>query len=190
MSDAHLIRTECWKQALYAYGTAYIFNSRSRRLRVGLRILRFFGLALPASVGFVAVSFGLDSPWTGSALTVAAVLGLLQFLVSVWAQVANWEDEFAYATSSVSANNSLSERFQELGRDPPTYPREVQRQFRLIRAEASARSDLDNRKGITDREKRMGMRAALWRFQRACATCEAVPASIRPSGNCGTCGRF
>lgn len=46
----------CAEKEIYAYGTAYIFESRSRSLRFRLRIFSFLSLAVPLSVGGIAMA--------------------------------------------------------------------------------------------------------------------------------------
>ncbi|MDR3625278.1 MAG: hypothetical protein P4L45_00510, partial [Ignavibacteriaceae bacterium] len=61
--------------------------------------------------------------------------------------------------------------------------------YRLLKIENDFRIDRDNQQYITEKEKRMGMRAGLRQFKRACAACKQVPVSLK-STNCDVCGNF
>ncbi|MGW4750469.1 mobilome CxxCx(11)CxxC protein, partial [Streptomyces sp. NPDC004290] len=75
-----------------------------------------------------------------------------------------------------------------LADDPPTLA-SLRTQYEKLEVEDSARRDRDSEKGVTDKERRRGMRATLRKFQRQCAGCQLVPTSLTPS-DCDVCGRF
>jgi mobilome CxxCx(11)CxxC protein len=47
----------------------------------------------------------------------------------------------------------------------------------------------DHALGMSDKQLRMGMHAALLRYQRSCASCKIVPSNMKPT-RCGVCGDF
>lgn len=185
------LRADCWNEALHCFGTSYIFETRTNRLRRRLRFLTFLGVVVPSAIGAAATSFGVGSRWTTAFLVIGAVVGLVQLVMSVWALSYRWEDDFAYASESQSANRVLYCRFKELATrtsDQCEYEL-ARRQYELIQTESSSRSGSDEKQGITEKEKRMGMRAALRQMRRPCAACELVPTSMDAT-NCDVCGRF
>lgn len=183
------LRNKCWEEALHCYGTSYVFERRANVLRCRLRFLTFLGIVVPASVGAVVVSFGANSILTGVFLSFASVLGLIQLIVSIWSLTHRWDDQFGYALESLSANRILYDKFQTLASDPPAELDEAKNQFQLINAENNARSSLDEKQGVTENEKRAGMRAALRQLQKPCAACGQVPTSMTPT-DCDVCGNF
>jgi len=52
------LRRHARDKAYYAYGTSQIFERRMRRLRVWRNLITYLGIAVPALVGAIALSFG------------------------------------------------------------------------------------------------------------------------------------
>jgi mobilome CxxCx(11)CxxC protein len=183
-----IIRRKCWDKAVEAYGTGYIFEKRSHRLRIQIRGLIFLGIVVPVIAGSIVLSFGKValSPFI---LIPAGILAAIQVVGSVWSLVARWDDSYSYALESLSSNYRLSENYQKLAENPPDKLLNLQIRFDLIEVEDQFRSTEDNKQGITDKEKRMGMRAALRKFKRKCANCNEIPFSMKPS-DCPVCGQF
>jgi len=179
-------RQACWDRAIETYGTAWIFSRRAKRLAAWLRRLAFVSLVGPLTVGALATGFGLQWWGLSIALVVAAIVGVIQAIVSLWALTANWEDSLKYAYESQSDNNRLSREFQELAEAQPN-DFEIRRQ--VLNAQYNAREQSDNNQHITEPEKREGMRAGLRQFERACSACKKVPTSMSPS-QCEVCGNF
>lgn len=179
-------RIECWNRALHAFATAQIFDKRAAGLRRKRRLLAFLGLVVPMVVGALILSFEKAVSFLPIITLVAGTLGILQFVVSLWALVATWDDEFAYALESTADNYRLSEGYRVIAQNPPE---DFSVRFTMLDRDDSHRSDADNKKGISAAEKRLGMRAALHQFQRACAGCDEVPSSVA-RGRCkgGVCG--
>ena len=183
------LREQCWNEALKTFGTGYLMERRAKRFRRALRILTFLGIGVPVLIGGVVLSFGFDFPYRDFVVGTAAVVLIAQLVVSVWALVAGWEDAHAYATSSASDNYSLSSRFRDLGNNPPpSYPN-FRQQFDWLQVENRHRAELDYQQGISDKEKRSGLRAGLREFRKPCVECEKIPTSMRPSA-CDVCGNF
>lgn len=189
MNTIDAIREECWNQALYCFGTSYIFETRARRLRRCLRAIVFLGIATPALLGTTVATYGPDSWLTGVLIAVTSVLGLVQVIVSVWALVARWDDDFSYAGESQTANRSLYDKYRLLASNPPPTLVEANAQYAVISTEAQARATTDERQQITDKEKRKGMRAGLRQLKRQCLSCGKVPVSMKSTA-CDVCGNF
>ena len=183
------IREQCRTNALYAFGTAYIFEQRAHYLRRRLRLITFLGIAVPAVGGASVLALGAASHAATVLISVLAVLGIAQFVVSIWAVICDWQGEYTYALESCNANMEQYSKYDSLGKDPPSTANEAKAEFRLIEALAQCRDELDMKSGMTDQEKRMGMRAALRQLQKACAGCEKIPTSMVPT-DCSVCGRF
>jgi len=182
------LREKCWNDAFYTFGTAWIFEKRASKLRRRLRILTFLGIAVPLALGGTVASFGLDFKYLGLIILLAGILSIVQLIGSVWALVAKWEDEYAYSLESVVGNYGLSNKFKELGENPPQ-SEELRIKISLLDAENRLRKDSDYKHVITEKEKRMGHRAALRQFHRACVACKEIPTSMK-SSDCDVCGNF
>jgi len=186
---ADQIRKQAWDEAVYAYGTAYIFELRANWYRWLLRAITFLGIVMPVVIGAIYLSFRSQQLLLDVLVSIAGILGIVQLVLSIWSLIAKWEDNYSYALESLGANYRISGRFKKFAESPPLQFSDLQREFGLLEAENSFRSDLDNKQGINDKEKRRGMRAALRNFQRPCAACNQVPTSMKPS-TCDVCGNF
>lgn len=185
-NDALALRNDCWGRAIETFGTAYIFQDRIRTPRRNLRVITFLGIAIPALVGGIILSFGTDPTMLKPLLWAAGILGTVQLALSVWALVARWDDEVAYGFESSADNFRLSSQYERLGK---TGPADIALRFEVLEAANQARINSDVRVNLTDRQKRMGLRAGLRQFRRECVSCGHVPESMT-STPCAICGNF
>lgn len=183
------IRCECWDYALHLFGTKCIFVQRSNMLRLRLRLLAFLGIAVSATIGSLVAAFGTDFAGLPVVLTIGSIVGIVQLVTSIWALTAKWDDGFAFANEAIVSNQQLSDAFKSLAKNLPAGFEAVKSKFDLLNVEKKSRDSQDERQGISEAEKRFGMRAALRQFQRDCASCENTPQSMTPS-KCNVCGNF
>jgi mobilome CxxCx(11)CxxC protein len=181
------LTNEMWKAAVHAYGTAYIFERRANSLRRLLRVLSFVSFGVPIVIGALVLSYGTNLDTLPVLVGIAGAVGLLQTTVSLWALVAGWVDAYGYAIRSVAANANFAQRYEALTKQSSSAGETTR--LALLHVEDLARQEEDWKQGITDREKRMGMRAALRKYQMKCAGCHQVPVDMRPT-TCGVCGDY
>jgi mobilome CxxCx(11)CxxC protein len=136
----------------------------------------------------MVLSFGNHTRLVSSLIIPASILGIIQLVGSVWALVAKWDDEYAYSLESAADNHNISNKYGELGNNPPA-PVEFKIRYDLISAIDDVRKANDYKRGITDKEKRIGHRAALRQYSRACGACHEIPQSMKPT-KCDACGNF
>lgn len=188
-SPFELLRVTAWDRALHTYGTAYIFDARGKRLKRKMTRLTFAGIAIPAVVGGIALG-GIPLPWLlPVALVVAAALGILQLVASIWAFAADWSGSFAQTTQSMTTNQQLTDSYKRLGESPPEDLTQFQHELALVRTQDIAQQDRDRLAQVTHTEERMGLRAALRERRQACTSCTEIPTSMTPS-SCEVCGDF
>ncbi|MCE9636094.1 MAG: hypothetical protein K8T90_10350 [Planctomycetes bacterium] len=172
-------RSQSSDAALKCYGTAYIFEKRAAAIRWKIQALTFLGIAVPAALGSVVASFSMKAEALGVLIGIAGVLGTFQLVLSVWSLVAHWDDRLSYFIESKSANYRLSEDWLKLAQ--ATIPdNEFSLRHAVLDTASENRADLDNRIDVSDKEKRRGMRAGLWKFQRACAGCNGTSSPRAP----------
>jgi mobilome CxxCx(11)CxxC protein len=182
------LRSQCWDDALNAYGTSYVFQRRARSLKLRVQWITYIGFAVPMIVGLLVLAYGhLKS--LPVIIAVAGAIGIGQVAISLWAIVGGWVDGASYAATSASANGLLATAYQELGSNPPSDLRDFQHQYDLLKVEDRSRTEQDFQQGVKESEKHMGTRAALRRYQRPCAVCGKVPETMKAS-DCGVCGDF
>lgn len=181
------LRKECREKQRYSFGTARIFERRTRRLQLAQKLITFLGLLCPLAVGAIALSFS-DSykdiqPY---ALAIAGVLGIVQLIFSLWSLVARWDERNSYAVSSLKANTRLTTDFEDLAAADTII---VERDIPRLRDEYKRQDVEDTAQNITPEEKRFAMRQTLFQYKLQCVTCGQLPTSIKPS-KCDTCGNF
>ena len=181
------MKQECWTKRFFAFGTAKIFERRARALAVKRRVLLFLGLASPLVIGGFAAAFTLDSPPLKSlVIPIAGLVGLGQLVMSLWALIARWDDEYAYALGAARANTRLAADCENLANGPIA---RLRRDIERLREQVTAQEIEDTVQHITDKEKRFAMRSALYQYRSKCPVCGIVPESMRPTA-CETCGHF
>ncbi len=181
-------RRECWHRAIHDFATADVFVRRARDYTFKLRILSYVGIGVPLSIGGLVLAFGMKITQLNfeNILQFAGLVLLGQCLVAGWSLQAGWAEELQYALESVTENRELSERFRELGQNPPN---DFDVAFAETKGKDNARRNSDIKRSISEKELRRGHRAALRQFGRACDACKLVPANME-STNCGVCGNF
>jgi mobilome CxxCx(11)CxxC protein len=180
------MRADCWDRALHSFGTASIFERRATKVRTRLRALAGVALGIPLIVGALVLGFGIDTQALRWVVPIAAVLGVLQVAISLWALIAKWDDTLTHSLDSMVDNHRLSRGFEEIARHPTE---DFAVRFQVLNAEYNFRDREDLKEVISDEERRRGMRAALRQFQRSCAGCGQVPRDMKRT-DCGVCGHF
>lgn len=184
-----VLQIECWNRALHDHGTSYVFELRAKKYKRLLNWLHFLGLIVPLVIGSFILSISQSHSLSSTTIFIAGVLGTIQLTLSLLSLVFKWDDSFSYATESMNSNQRLSSRFAELAANPPKQLNQFQRTYDLLKVEDEFLSQADYKQQISEKEKRQGMRAGLYKFQRACAICGQVPKDMIPT-NCQTCGGF
>jgi mobilome CxxCx(11)CxxC protein len=182
-------RSDCWDKAIHAFGTAYIFEQRFSESKKKQRWLVFLGIAVPVLVGGVVIAFfGIDQlkPFVGGLIILAALASTAQLIVTIWSLVAKWEDQAIYGSESSVENYEISRLYADLAKNNPA---DFASKYELLNLRNNIRSAEDGKKEITERYKRMGMRAALRKYQRACVKCTQVPVDMNAT-ECPICGNY
>lgn len=184
--DNNHLKSEAWNKAFYAHGTTYIFEKRSHKYRIGLRLISFFGIAVPLCIGALIMSFNLRPEVLKYILFIAGVLGVFQLIASLWSIIARWEERYSSAMTAIKRNTDLRNKWERIAKKTGNI---LDSEFEALLKEDKEQEILDLDNGITEMEKRLGMRAGLFHYKRPCATCNQVPTSMVASG-CDTCGNY
>jgi mobilome CxxCx(11)CxxC protein len=182
------IRRQSWDAAVHAYGTGYIFAYRNNVLKRRLNVLTYIGLVVPLVIGLLVIGYG-NFKGLKVLLAIAIAIGVCQVAVSLWSIVGGWVAGYAYSTSAISENYQLADRYVDLARNPPSDLGKFRDEYDKLKVADDAIARQDYQQSIKDEETRMGMRAALRKFGRACAGCGGTPTDMKP-GKCGVCGNF
>ena len=185
----HELRRKAYDNALYAFGKSYIFEDRARRYLKRLTILKWLGICVPLLVYGLLSSFEYISTIQQIIFASATMGSTLLLILSAWSIVANWDLHYSQSILSQKDNSELYRSYKSLAettiKDYGSYSSELSKLDLLL----SKIEDRNIQLGITDSEKRMGMRAGLREFQRKCLGCNLVPIDLEPS-ECSVCGKF
>jgi mobilome CxxCx(11)CxxC protein len=175
------LKVQAWGQALHAHGTSEVFRKRADRLSWRTRLRDFLGIALPVGLGVVAAN--TNQTVTAFAIPIVGILAGLQLLLVIWSIMSRWDEEYWYSINAMRENSSLCTTWERIARlsGPALFDRTMIQDQLIL--------DRDSSKGITEKEKRFGMRAGLFRYAKACAGCGEVPKTMK-RGSCGVCGDF
>lgn len=177
----------CAEKEIYAYGTAYIFELRSRSLRFKLRILSFLSLAVPLSVGGIAMAAS-HAKLLPVIVVISGLLSIPLFVMTLWSLVFRWEERLAASEHACKVNSELKNGWEDLARYNGA---DAHEKFSSLIERDRIQEELDKKQDISAGEKRLMMRASLIQYQRRCATCGVQPKSMSASdSSCITCGVF
>ncbi len=186
MVDSDFVK-RCAEKEIYAFGTAYLFEERSRSLRFKLRIITFLSLAVPLSVGGISMT-SADSGFLPTIVMISGVLSIPLFVMSLWSLVFRWEERLAASEHAFKNNIELKNRWEDLAR----YKGEnAEEKYQALLEHDRLQEQSDITQSISAKDKRRMMRASLIQYRRSCATCGVQPKSMSAKRNsCSSCGDF
>lgn len=186
MEDSDFTK-RCTDKKIYAYGTAYIFESRSRSLRFRLRILSFLSLVVPISVGGI-VMVAADVKLLPVIVTISGIFSIPLFVMTLWSLVFRWEERLAASEHACKVNNELKNSWEDLAQYEIS---DREEKFRALLERDRVQEQSDVKQDVSVKERRQMMRASLIQYCRKCATCGVQPTSMSVNGiSCTTCGNF
>lgn len=183
------LRKDCWDNALHAFGTSYIFRTKAEKYKKLISSLKFFGLAVPVTVGLVALAYGYNSDLLKWTIFIATPLTIIQFFISLIATIKHWDSELSYSYESASENIEIAMRYESLAKYPPKVKDSFEKEIEILKTLQSSRDKQDDKHSVTEKDERKGMRYALRNYRRECSSCGKVPTSMIPS-YCNVCGNF
>jgi mobilome CxxCx(11)CxxC protein len=183
---------ELYNRAAEALATAEIFQQRAKKYRRLVMLLTFFGVAIPGTIGVVALGNLVVAGLLENFKWYAGVLLAIQFIFSIWSIVANWPDSLDYSLSAGANNHRLANQLKALAAQAAGAPADFDVRYTALVAADEAQNLLDNTKGISESEKVYGHRAALLQFERKCKICQLEPVSMKmpfwSRNRCPRCG--
>ncbi|HEY5367431.1 MAG TPA: mobilome CxxCx(11)CxxC protein [Hanamia sp.] len=190
LEDYYLkLRNAVRENAFQSFGYEYIFTKRANKYRNYIGYLKGFGVAVPAIFGVFVITYGLNSKIANYLLTVAVIATVIQFVISLFAIFAHWDEKFTYSLEAIQSHNNLNKRFQKLADYPPLIYDELNVSFETLDNEFNSREQQDAKQGVQEWELRKGMRYALRQYKRPCEGCKKTPLSMK-STDCDVCGKF
>lgn len=174
----------CWEKEFHAFGTRHLFAQRTISLRRKLTLLSWSSLVIPLVVATLLGSF--DSPsvtfWTK---LISGLLGGALTIIGLWAVVAGWTDSLSKAERSMIANTELGDRWRDL----QTYSGpDFDARLAALKERDRAQEQLDQLESVTQKDKALMMRAALFQYRKPCELCKQTPTSLNPGKyTCAMC---
>lgn len=147
------LRTTCWNKAIHSFGTAYIFDKKSKRHSKYTNMLKVFGIIVPITVGATALGYGFNSSMLKGSIALAAPLTIIQLIFSVFAVVHKWDDELAYSFEASQDLSLLSDSFKKLASLPPDNFEKLDKKFEILNTRLKARTQQNSKhniRGITN----------------------------------------
>lgn len=195
LSEVDKLRSEAYGLAQHAFATAYIFERRANRLRRKINFLSFVGVAVPLIIGALVLSFGQDYKPLGWAIPVAAGIGVVQLIYSLWSVFAGWVASYDHAVRAIVTNQGLVKRYETLGKRETTDAAELRQQLDFLKTIDAIQEESDYRQGVTGAEKRMGMHALLRQYEKECTACKKTPTDMKSAhwwrrNRCGVCDDY
>ncbi|MDA8503803.1 hypothetical protein NNO02_15240 [Citrobacter sp. Awk 2] len=179
--------SRCLEQEIYAYGTAYLFESRARTLRFRLRILSFLSLAVPVSVGGIAMAAANEKLFP-IIVSLSGLLSVPLFVMTLWSLVFRWEERLTASEHACKINNDLKNKWHDLSQYREN---DAEDKFRSLIDRDRIQEQHDRTQDVSAKDKRRMMRASLIQYRRKCATCGVQPSSMSAKGSsCTTCSEF
>jgi len=186
-------RRDLIQKAVNAWGTAVIFERRAQRYQRWLKGPSLSGVAIPILFGAVVLAVGVDWEGLKDLAWYTGVFAAIQIVVSAYSLFQGYDDRFRQALDSASANKALAVALAELARNVSIQEEEFARKYSKLCGYYECQDVHDERKSVTERERRMGGRAGLKRFDIPCAKCKLVPSSYSARADkseCKFCGDF
>jgi mobilome CxxCx(11)CxxC protein len=146
------------------------------------------GFLVPILIGGLVLSYGHFKSLP-TVIAVASAFAIFQTIVSLWSVIGGWVTGYAYATASAADNAVLAKRYIDLATRRVEDLLVLRHEYEKLAIRDEARQDQDYQQGVSETEKRRGLRAALRQYQRECVGCSKVPLSME-STDCDVCGKF
>lgn len=183
-----ILRNNSHDRKFHTFGYSKIFAKRASKYSTSLNWITKIGFLLPGVLGGYALAFGIDDDFN-NILYIFVPLSLTQFILSLWASLSKWDDEYSYALEASSHYSSLNTKFKNLASFSADTFEELKASFISLEIEYDQRSQQDGKHNIKDWERRYGMRTALREYQKLCVSCQQIPYNYN-STDCDVCGNF
>lgn len=151
--------------------------------------MAFLGLVAPLLVGVAATTYGFTSLVTVIFVALAALANVILAPLSLWSLVSKWDDKLTYSIASAADNRKFWDQLRLIYEDTSIDDATANANANKIREQAAERNRMDDEQAVSDREKRMGHRAALRQMRMPCIECKTIPTTMQ-SSDCPICGNF
>lgn len=183
------LKIELHDHSFHQFGYSYIFQRRGRRLKRITNTISVLGVIIPVLIGGIVVNFGINSNLLAIIIPLTGIIGLIQLSLSTVSIILGWSDGLFYSIESAHDHERLHSKYKILAKFPPEDYQILKVEFSELEKERLFRDHQDSKVHISDKEKRIGMRAALREYKKECVGCKKIPLSMKDS-DCDVCGKF
>lgn len=186
-------RNELRQIAVNSWGTAAIFIMRADKCEKQLKIAALIGFTLPVLIGVLVIALGADWKYLNTALTIVGVVSAFQAIYNAILIFYGCERQLREYLDSASTNKSIAIRAFELSQNIQAPPDEFTAAYLLLKGENRNQENNDERKNISDKDRRIAGRNGLFQFSQKCGSCKKIPTSTAAKSDgstCNFCGNF
>ena len=158
------IRKQCQQHTNDAKVYRKVFQIRAGRLSMVVGFIKFTGLIVPLSLGAITISFGFKYSGYEKVVLWAAVLTLIQFLLSVSVDIFGWGDKLAYYREAAKDLDYLANDFNQLAIKGHTDGGIYNHMFEMLRAKYQARRAMNLNYDVGKNELRNAERQLAYEY--------------------------
>lgn len=189
MTEREIILRDCRNNAIHCLGTSHILNKKAHWYKKLIRLTTVLGLITPLLIGGIALAYGANSAILILCIKIVSPVLIIQLILSGISLVYKWEDILTYSIESQNENKILADNYISLANKTNLVDEILDQEYQLIKVKDQSRTNQDSKVDFSEKEKRFGMRYALYIYGRECAICKEVPKTMK-STDCNTCGNF
>jgi mobilome CxxCx(11)CxxC protein len=183
------IAIDCYERAVDACGTGDLFRRRSIDSLRLIRLVTFFGIAVPVFGFLLLAALGLNWQYASTMMVGMGVFLAIQAVFSVLITVWNVPDSFQYSSESSTDNAWLASKFVDLAKSILNPSPDIEIRYMELKTLDDKRRDMDGKRGLSEKEIRRAHRFGLRQYKRKCSACNIAPTSMK-STSCGVCGDY
>lgn len=179
---------DSWNRCLFCFGTSAILSKKTRRLRLGNKIIKFLGLGIPLIIGGIVTSFSFNADFLSTLLFILGFFVIAQLILSLWSLIDGWDNKLEAFSESKIKNSDYYDQFKTIAENFNSDTSKYAVKYKEIKIFDDIQRKADEKICFSDKDKRFGMRAGLFQLQRSCGSCKKVPDIKKPS-KCSVCGK-
>lgn len=183
------ILQECANNAVYAYGTSYVYGKRYGKHQKWSQISRISGFLIPIIVGTIFLNYSNESSFLAIVIYIGTPLSVIQGAFAGYIEISRNDDKVVEYVKLSTKNRVIAEEFHDLVKYPPEKIKDLEVEFNRLRTKERELEEADETHRITEKEERMKMRYGLYCTGRQCQTCNERPMTMAAT-NCNVCGNF
>ena len=166
----------------HSLGYGHVFSERVKSIKWKINILTFLSFACPVLFASVVGLVGKDWKYYEHIRVSVGGIAIIQLIISVWAYVSNWQEEYYFSKELKRQNNKLCHEINAIS--PENISDEILGNIGTKYAVLQSQIDDQN---VTENEKRIGYRYSCYMIKTPCSICGKIPKNMNGKEECETC---